>query len=162
MPELPEVEVLVRALRPVLANKRVRGVIVRREKSVRPGSVRQFKETLAGGTFKRVSRRGKYLLFELWRRGKPEPVIVIGHLGMTGRMYVQDRGTALPRHAAVILNLGRLDFVFEDIRYFGRMSLDASAIAKLGPEPLGADFSLEYFAQALRKSSQAVKIRLLD
>jgi formamidopyrimidine-DNA glycosylase len=52
--------------------------------------------------------------------------------------------------------------VFEDTRYFGRMTLDDSAIAALGPEPLGEAFTAEYFALALQRSAQAIKVKLLD
>ena len=62
---------------------------------------------------------------------------MVGHLGMTGRMYLLPAKAPLPRHAAVVLNLGRENFVFEDTRYFGRLTLDARALARLGPEPLG-------------------------
>ena len=81
---------------------------------------------------------------------------------MTGRMYLQRREAALPRHAAVVLNLGALDFVYEDTRYFGRLTLDQSAVEKLGPEPLTADFTPENFGAALKRSSQAIKAKLLD
>ena len=68
----------------------------------------------------------------------------------------------LPKHAAVVLNLGRENFVFEDTRYFGRLTLDGSALARLGPEPLGAEFTAKGFAKALKRSQQAIKVRLLD
>ena len=60
------------------------------------------------------------------------------------------------------LNLGRENFVFEDTRYFGRLTLDIRALAKLGPEPLGAEFTAERFAEALGRSRQAIKVKLLD
>jgi len=54
----------------------------------------------------------------------------------------------LPKHAAVVLGLGREKFVFEDTRYFGRFTLDIRSLEGLGPEPLSPDFTLEYFNQA--------------
>jgi formamidopyrimidine-DNA glycosylase len=62
----------------------------------------------------------------------------------------------------VVLNLGDENFVFEDTRYFGRLTLDERPIEKLGPEPLEKDFTIERFRDALKRSSQAIKIRLLD
>ncbi len=88
--------------------------------------------------------------------------MLVGHLGMTGRMYLLPRTAPLPRHAAVVLNLDRHRFVFEDTRYFGRLTLDASSPAKLGPEPLGPDFTAEYLTTALKGSRQAIKVKLLD
>jgi formamidopyrimidine-DNA glycosylase len=67
-----------------------------------------------------------------------------------------------PKHAAVILDLGKTNLIFEDTRYFGRLTLDLSAVEKLGPEPLTGDFSPEMFARELKRSRQPVKIKLLD
>ncbi len=87
---------------------------------------------------------------------------MVGHLGMTGRMYLLPLQAPLPKHAAVVLEFSREKFVFEDTRYFGRLTFDARAIDQLGPEPLAPNFDLERFAQALSRSRQAIKIRLLD
>jgi formamidopyrimidine-DNA glycosylase len=81
---------------------------------------------------------------------------------MTGRMYLVPKGTSLPKHAAVVLGLSREDFVFEDTRYFGRLSLDTTAIQALGPEPLSPAFSVEAFATGLARSTQPIKVKLLD
>src|SRR6266478_1815906 len=149
MPELPEVEVLVRHLRPLLEGETVRDVLVRRERVIGGGSVRKFTKALRGARFDGLSRRGKYLLFTLRAAKGSKPLLLIGHLGMTGRMYLSPQDRPLPKHAAVVLDLGRQNFVFEDTRYFGKLTLDGRAIEKLGPEPLGGDFTAEQFAQAL-------------
>jgi formamidopyrimidine-DNA glycosylase len=109
-----------------------------------------------------VTRRAKFLVFELRRSGVRARTIVVGHLGMTGRMYLQRRADKLPKHAAVSLDLGRHRFVFEDPRGFGRFHLEAGALEMLGPEPFGEGFSTEYFATALRRSRQPIKVKLLD
>jgi len=62
MPELPEVEVLARHLRPLIPGKTIRGVNVRRAKVLAPTSLRKFRRTLPGAKFTGLSRRGKYLL----------------------------------------------------------------------------------------------------
>jgi len=162
MPELPEVEVLVRHLAPLLINKTVRCAEVRRARVIAPTSERRLKEILRGAAFVEVSRRGKYLLFTLRRPGQSAPITLVGHLGMTGRMYLLPADAALPKHAAVTLDLGREKLVFEDTRYFGRFTLDADGISRLGPEPLGPDFTEDYLASALKRSAQAVKVKLLD
>jgi hypothetical protein len=69
MPELPEVEVLVRHLDPLLRGKRVGGVAVGRAKIVRPETSATLADRLVGATFGATTRRAKYLLFEL-RQGK--------------------------------------------------------------------------------------------
>lgn len=109
-----------------------------------------------------IVRRGKYLLFELQPPSGGERVRLLGHLGMTGRMFLALKKTPIPKHAAVVLDLGRTNFIFEDTRYFGRLSLDLSAVDQLGPEPLEDDFTAEAFAQELKRSRQAIKVKLLD
>lgn len=162
MPELPEVEVLVRHLRPALEGETIRRVDIRRGKVIQPTSRGALSRVLAGAKFKSLSRRGKYLLFELQSAGRRQEIRLLGHLGMTGRMYVAGRREALPKHAAVVLELGRGRFVYEDTRYFGRLTLDLSALEKLGPEPLSREFSPRGFAASLKRSQQAVKVKLLD
>ena len=81
---------------------------------------------------------------------------------MTGRMFVALKNEKLPKHAAVVFDLGDQNFIYEDLRYFGRLTLDFSALEKLGPEPLDNDFTPGIFARELKRSRQAVKIKLLD
>jgi formamidopyrimidine-DNA glycosylase len=161
MPELPEVEVLVRHLAPLVRNRTIQRALVRRPRVIAPSTAEQFSRKLRGATFVELTRRGKYLLFEM-RAAKGQGFPLIGHLGMTGRMYLLPEKSVLPKHAAVVFELGGENFVFEDTRYFGRMTLDDSAIAALGPEPLGEAFTAEYFQVALRRSTQAIKVKLLD
>lgn len=162
MPELPEVEVLVRHLAPVLAGKRIRGIEVRNPRAVRPGRAAAFELQLLGARFIGLERRGKYLVFGFESFRSRAEITFIGHLGMTGRMYLQSRRDALPRHAAVVMELGRERFVFEDTRYFGRLSLDTSVLERLGPEPLSRAFNRPAFLARLQQSGQAIKVRLLD
>lgn len=162
MPELPEVEVLVRHLAPLIHGKTIREVNVRREKSLRGTTEKAFIQALTGARFSGLTRRGKYLLFELRQKGIRESFQMLGHLGMTGRMYLQPKDAEIPKHAAVVLALGKHDFVFQDTRCFGRLTLDLSSIEALGPEPLGEDFTVEYFHGQLKRSAQPIKVKLLD
>jgi formamidopyrimidine-DNA glycosylase len=162
VPELPEVEVLVRHLGPLLKGRTIRAVHVHRAKVLAAASTRRFMRALSGATFCGLTRRGKYLLFRLRKPGQTEPLHLVGHLGMTGRMYVVAAKARLPRHAAVVLNLGPEKFVFEDTRYFGRLTLDTSALRRLGPEPLESEFTARLLAEALGRSRQPIKVKLLD
>ena len=162
MPELPEVEVLIRHLAPLLVGRTIRSVGVSRPKVVRPAALRDFERALVGARFEAMARRAKYLVFTLRPRGRGKPFVLAGHLGMTGRMYLAAESTPLPKHAAVVLGLGRQSFIFEDTRYFGRLTLDTRSLEGLGPEPLGKEFTPEVLSAALRRSSQPIKVKLLD
>jgi len=162
MPELPEVEILARHLRPLLHGRTIRAVEVFRPKVLAPTPVPRFQAVLRGATFLDLTRRGKYLLFTLRARGSRAPFSLLGHLGMTGRMFLTPKGRPLPKHAAVVLDLGRNRFVYEDPRYFGRLTLDVRPVARLGPEPMAEAFTSELLAGALKRSRQAIKVKLLD
>lgn len=169
MPELPEVEVLVRHLGPLLQGKTIRGVTVHREKIIRPDTTKTLARKLTGARFVAVERRAKFLVFQLTTpggttriRNSRTAISLLGHLGMTGRMYLQPAKAPLPKHAAVSFDLGRARFVFEDTRYFGRMTTDLSPLARLGPEPLSDEFTIEIFATGLKRSAQGVKVKIMD
>jgi formamidopyrimidine-DNA glycosylase len=160
MPELPEVEILARHLAPLLRDRIIRDVQVRRARTLRPTPESEFAKRLRGARFIDLSRRGKYLVFTL--RADGPAFRLLGHLGMTGRMYTQSSGAALPRHAAVVFSLDESDFIFEDVRYFGRLTLDTSVLEDLGPEPLAREFTPEYLVKALKRSRRPIKATLLD
>ena len=162
MPELPEVEILARHLRPLLKGKTIHGIQVRRAKVLRPNQTAQFKKVLIGARFLALARRGKYLVFALRPLGSPKKLMLLGHLGMTGRMYLAPRREPLPKHAAVVVDLGAKNFIYEDPRYFGRLTLDLSSLENLGPEPWDRNFTPEIFFKRLKTSRQPVKVKLLD
>jgi len=162
MPELPEVEVLARHLEPLLRGRTIRAVRVHRARVLRPTREPELARSLSGSRFVRLERRGKYLVFTLRPRPPGASFRFLAHLGMTGRMYCLPSKAALPRHAAVTFDLGAERLVFEDTRYFGRLTLDLSALAALGPEPLLESFTAAGFARTLQRSRQAIKVRLLD
>jgi formamidopyrimidine-DNA glycosylase len=162
MPELPEVEVLARYLRPRLRGQTIREIYVCRKKVLQPTSVARFKQTLLGARFIGLARRGKYLLFELRQKDSRKRMTLLGHLGMTGRMFLTPKKAPLPKHTAVMLDLGTNHFIYEDTRYFGRLTLDLTSVEQLGPEPLDAAFTPDVFACELKRSRQPIKVRLLD
>ena len=160
MPELPEVEVLRRHLAPLLLGRTIAAVHVERERVIRPTRPADLSRALLGASITGVGRRGKYLLFEL-RKGDQHPRL-LGHLGMTGRMFLQDIHEPSPPHTAVHLDLGSDRFIYQDPRAFGRFTLDLRSLERLGPEPLSDGFQPDAFARALRQSRQAIKVKLLD
>lgn len=161
MPELPEVEILARHLRPLLHGETIGSVDVRRAVVLEPTGTTEFTKRLTGAKFLGVTRRGKYLLFEM-ATAQGNRFTLLGHLGMTGRMYVTAESAPLPKHAAAVLHLGARKFIYDDTRYFGRLTLDLRPVAALGPEPLAKSFTPDLLRAGLKRSRQAVKVKLLD
>jgi formamidopyrimidine-DNA glycosylase len=162
MPELPEVEILARHLRPLLHGRTIHAVNVCRQRVLKPTSVAEFNHQLLGAKFLGLTRRGKYLLFEMCAKNSGGKFTMLGHLGMTGRMFLTRKNEPLAKHAAVVLDLGANNFIYDDMRYFGRFTLDLTAVEKLGPEPLDKSFTPEVFARELKRSRQPIKVKLLD
>jgi formamidopyrimidine-DNA glycosylase len=165
MPELPEVEHVVRALRRAITGRR----IVAAELSLRriaPGiSAKAFNSKLRGARIETVSRRGKYILIEL-----ASGHILAVHLRMTGKFICLPNEGTLPPYAHVIFYLDddrRL--VFCDMRQFGRMKILAAGklyrsreLRALAPEPLSDEFTEAYVRETLSRSRRALKQLLLD
>ncbi|MEO0649997.1 MAG: bifunctional DNA-formamidopyrimidine glycosylase/DNA-(apurinic or apyrimidinic site) lyase [Planctomycetota bacterium] len=164
MPELPEVETVARLIRPKLVGRTVEGARVTWAPTV-GGEVRAFGRAVAGARVEAVERRAKYLLMEL-SRGRDGAGVLVGHLRMTGRMHAEapdwDPGT----HVRVSLPLddGTV-FHFIDVRKFGRLRWAEEAedlLPALGPEPLGPQFTAEWFVAELKRRRRALKPLLLD
>ncbi|HEV7796720.1 MAG TPA: bifunctional DNA-formamidopyrimidine glycosylase/DNA-(apurinic or apyrimidinic site) lyase [Pyrinomonadaceae bacterium] len=165
MPELPEVEHVVRALRRAVSRRRIVAVDVNLPRLLAGISPASFKRKLRGARIEAVSRRGKYILIELDTRD-----VLLVHLRMTGKFLCINQDHPLPPYPHVVFYLDddrRL--VFCDMRQFGRLRLVAGAklsalpqIEALAPEPFTDDFSLAYFLQTLAKSRRSLKQLLLD
>lgn len=165
MPELPEVEHVVRALRPRIVGRQIIATEVRLPKLIAPLTPALFNRKLKGGTVTGVSRRGKFILIEL----DNDRVLAV-HLRMTGKFLYLSVDDDLPKHAHAIFyfdNERRL--VFRDQRQFGVMKLVARSrlvktkgISELAPEPFSDDFSLEYLKDIFARSRRTLKTLLLD
>lgn len=188
MPELPEVEHVVRALRRVVTARRIIASEIKLPKLILPSSPSLFNRKLKGATITGVSRRGKFILIELEPSGalphgranaphgnrelqKPKPgLVLVVHLRMTGKFLYLAPDDALPKHAHAIFyfeNDRRL--VFCDQRQFGVMKLvtrthlnKTKGISELAPEPFNEDFSLAYLKATLARSRRTLKTLLLD
>lgn len=165
MPELPEVEHVVRALRRVVVGRRIIATEIRLPKLILPTSPSQFKRKLKGLTITGVSRRGKFILIELDSND-----VLIVHLRMTGKFLYLSADDALPKHAHAIFYLdNERRLVFADQRQFGVMRLVARSrmsktkgISELAPEPFSDEFSLVYLKEVFGRSRRTLKTLLLD
>ena len=168
MPELPEVETVVRGLRPRLEGRLLTRVDQRRA-DLRFPFPADFAKRLTGRRVERILRRAKYMLLHL-----DDGQVLLCHLGMSGRMTIHlgDDGPApaLDRHDHVVFVTDEgTEVRFNDARRFGIMDLFDAAAAEshpllkaLGPEPLGNDFNGPALAAALKGKRSPIKAALLD
>jgi formamidopyrimidine-DNA glycosylase len=164
MPELPEVETVVRDLRPQLTGRRITSVQTSGLRLRKPWSS-DFCDALAGRKVLGVERRGKWIVVRL-ERGR----YLVLHLGMTGQLTVVKAGEPLQDHVHLILGLNgsKRQLRFRDIRRFGSAAVFADvdemersfAASKLGPEPFDVDAA--YWKERLRRAERSLKAFLLD
>lgn len=160
MPELPEVETVVRSLAPHLPGRRIVAAEFT-SRHVTPGNRAALAKKLAGRTIHSVARRGKYILIQLDRG------TLTVHLGMTGQLLLDPRPSD---HVYGVFHLDTGVLVYRDPRQFGSITLathrpDGSiagnyALRKLGPEPL--EITLAAFEERLKKRRTRMKALLLD
>lgn len=162
MPELPEVETVVRSIRPRLEGRTITGARVHWRRTV---VARDFEKRVVGARIVRVWRRAKYFVLDLERAREPVGAIV-GHLRMTGRVHVEPRTFDPGPYKKVELALddGRV-LHFVDVRKFGRFEFvadPAKVLGGLGPEPLSDAFTAQWLFDALRARRRVLKSLLLD
>ena len=164
MPELPEVETVVRDLIPLLTLKTIVKVEVPGKKLRRPWNP-LWSQLLENQTIEKVARRGKWIIISL--RSNLRLLI---HLGMTGQLCVFNQKTPRQSHVNLVFSLDRgvEELRFRDIRRFGSADLFLSQQAlneffesrELGPEPF--NIPEDYWLTTLAKSSRNLKAFLLD
>jgi formamidopyrimidine-DNA glycosylase len=166
MPELPEVESVVRTLRdgtPSLIGARILSVEIPWPGVVSPQSRDLDPALLAGCRCAAIGRRGKYLLFKLDCPGVPSLFLVV-HLRMTGRLLLVPDSEAIERHTRLALMLdGGLALRFDDPRKFGRVWLTeepGAVTGEMGPDGLTVGF--DDFTARLAGHHRQLKPLLLD
>ena len=162
MPELPEVETTLRGLAPHLTEQLVADVIIRNARlrwPIPPG----LPELLRGQTVRGLQRRAKYLLIRF------DHGTLILHLGMSGSLRILTSPTPPDKHEHFDLVLANgVIMRLRDPRRFGAVLWHSGEVsehplfAKLGPEPLQADFDTDYLYRATRKRSAAIKLLIMD
>jgi formamidopyrimidine-DNA glycosylase len=172
MPELPEVETIVRSLRlggqfgPSVLHRRVESAYVDWDRTIAEPTAEHFRGLILGRRIEAVSRRAKFIVMAL-----DEGYLVV-HLRMSGDLRVEkawdDAGKPLPfnKHDRVgLLFEDGFRLVFHDPRKFGRVWLTDETdhlCAHLGPEPLDEALTAEQFFAMLQRHQRQVKPLLLD
>ncbi len=160
MPELPEVETTKNGISPYLTGFTIEKIVVRNPKlrwEVSP-QLSEFKQVKVS----HLSRRAKYLIIHT------EKGAIIGHLGMSGSLRVVPQDSPIDKHdhLDIVMNNGKV-LRYNDPRRFGAWLwtdnlADFHLFAKLGPEPLSAEFTGEYLFKKSRKKQTALKTFLMD
>ena len=165
MPELPEVETIVRDLRPRMVGKRITAATLSKTDVLRKVSKPALLKFLRGSRVTAITRRAKHAVFHF--AGGRRMVI---RLGMTGALVVYNRPLTPDeaKYSVLVLELtSRSRFVYRDIRRFGAIYLLDQATwakydARLGPEPLDPAFTPEVLGAQLAGSRAAVKKVIMD
>jgi len=162
VPELPEVETIVRGLAPVLEGRRIASIELRRPDLRRPFPP-DLRQRATGARVIAVRRRAKYGLIDTDRGDT-----LVFHLGMSGSWRLDPGEIGLHDHVVIETDAGRR-LALNDPRRFGSLDLvetvrlEASGpFASMGPEPLGESFDGAWLAQALAGRTASVKALLLD
>jgi formamidopyrimidine-DNA glycosylase len=165
VPELPEVETVVRDLRPLLTGARLTTITRVSRKALRRPWSANGAARLLGRRVEAVHRRGKWIVLDVADAGH-----LVVHLGMTGQLTVVGAAEPLAPHTHLVFGLddGRRQMRFRDTRRFGsatvfpgREALDAFfAKTGLGPEPF--DLPADYWRQQLAATRRCLKAVLLD
>lgn len=165
MPELPEVETVVRTLRKLVIGKTISSVSVLLPRIVRqPDDVEEFKAQLIGQTIREIKRRAKFIQFVLDRD------VLISHLRMEGRYGLYRADEQVEKHTHVIFHFtDGTELRYRDVRQFGTMDLfplgtelSTGPLAKLGVEPLDESFTADVFRRMLKGRAAKIKPLLLN
>lgn len=162
MPELPEVETTRRGISPHLVGKTLSTIKVRNALLRWPVPA-SLGRKLRGAIIENVGRRGKYLMLD------STAGTVLIHLGMSGSLRIVDAASRPEKHdhLDLVLSDGRC-LRFRDPRRFGSVlwagskPLEHKLLRRLGPEPLGAEFSGKHLYLRSRQRKIAVKAFIMD
>ena len=164
MPELPEVETIVRGLNRFIPGKTIRAVEVRHQKIAARHGVKTFTSLLTGQTFLGVERRGKFLHF----RFKSGDSLVV-HLRMTGKFVVHSEGPVPEhKHIRLVLRLtGGAALIYSDLRIFGSFQIYGKGAGieefrGVGRDPVKEKIEADWLLAQCRKRSIPIKVLLLD
>ncbi len=165
MPELPEVESVVRALQKLVAGRTIERAELRRAKLAPDTTPSVFARRLKGTTINSIHRRGKHILLDL-----TDAKTLIVHLRMSGRFLLLSEEINDPKFAHAVMHFADGErLVFDDQRHFGLMKIvktrdlhAAKELKKLAPEPFSDEFSIEYLVGMTRASKRSLKEFLID
>jgi len=157
MPELPEVETVVRSLQPTITGEMIARIDTPWQKVIAtPDTIM----TALGHRIESVARRGKFIVINLTSGA------LLVHLRMTGRLYTYMPDETQEPYVTAIIHFGSgKRLFFQDTRKFGRIFYAddlATFFEHLGPEPLGATFTTKWLTDGFSRRCRLIKPLLLD
>jgi len=162
MPELPEVETVKNGLKEYCLDQIIKSTVVRQSK-LRWQVPDDLSKLLSGQKINSITRRGKYLLFNL------DQGTLIVHLGMSGIITVVKANTPIKKHDHVDINFSKNEILrYNDPRRFGSILYTDQDINQhklinhLGPEPLSQDFNTELVVTKIKNKKVPIKTWLMN
>ena len=160
MPELPEVETIARKLKPDLIGKTILSADLYWTRTLAYPFSKKFKQQIKGQQILDVRRRAKFFILQL------SDFHLLIHLRMSGDLSIRDSTIRTEPHDRLVLKLSDgKSLVFNDTRKFGRVWLTEKpedVLGKLGPEPLGEEFTVQWLHATLHSKRRQLKPLLLD
>jgi len=166
VPELPEVETIVRQLQKGIRGKTITAFSSDTPKMLIGYSLKKFQQTIQNRKIIKVKRKGKIILLEL-----SGGLILAVHLRLTGQLFIRKPSDLPDKYNHAKFSLGKLcQLRFNDLRKFGQIWLlpkkelkkDFGKIQKLGPDPLEPKFTFQKFKKILKGKTAKIKTLLLD
>lgn len=161
MPELPEVETVKNTLKKQILGKRINKIKVLYD-GIIATDVESFKKNIVGEHFLDITRRGKFLIFEL------DNYYLVSHLRMEGKYFIKPESDKIEKHEHVIFYLDDFTLRYHDTRKFGKMYLVSKAnlyidtpLAHIGLEPWDDNLTSSYL-EAHYNQNTAIKTLLLN
>lgn len=161
MPELPEVETVVRTLERQIGSKKIKEVKVCWDNIIANVRPEVFASALINQRLEKYDRRGKFLIFTL------TDYILVSHLRMEGKFFIHPLNTAKDKHTHVIFRMEDLELHYNDVRKFGRFYLyrkqdSLTCLDNLGYEPFDETLAGPVLRKLTLKDKMVIKTKLLD
>lgn len=164
MPELPEVESVVRALKKRILHLTIKEVRIRWDNIIEYPSKEEFQLQIQNQEILDMNRRGKWIILELTN------YYLLIHLRMEGKFFLKDPEEDYDKHEHVIFSLDNgKELRYRDTRKFGKMLLvlkeelnHAKPFQKIGVEPFGEELNIAYLSDKFKNKTIPIKTSLLD
>ena len=164
MPELPEVETVKENLKKRLINTKINDVKVLYNNIIAYPDTNTFEKTLKNKKVKDITRRGKFIIFDL------EDYYLLSHLRMEGKYFFKNKNDQINKHEHVIFNLdNNQELRYIDTRKFGKMFLiqkenidTIGPLKELGLEPFDKKLTPNYLKEKIKNKIIPIKTALLD